>query len=334
MNCFAADDRLMKALLASSHTIHGRYFMVMTSGVGTNDGLWTGNLAGLSGANAKCLSDLSKYDWFGKGRIISLNSQTVKAFLCDGTTCQEPLPNTGYVLARANSTASGGASLYTDAGGIGPTVDWDAQLDTTTWSGGLYFGVTANWWSGRGVGTDSAWSTTSASATQCSTWASASNGLTGRIGATAGSPPTAYWSSTTNTCDLTRRLVCLVTQPGSDDEPDIFDFTDLTLVTRSASHEGSAVVTGFAETLLASVMVDSGTTRQVRKNGGGAWARSVEVSPGDTLNVRMQSPATAATTKTMQVTVGKRTADFVITTMDDQPNAFTLTDLWDTPLHF
>ena len=176
INSSAADNRLMKALLAADNSTHGRYFMVMTSGVASNDGLWTGSLAGLSGANAKCLSDLTKYDWFGKSRIISLNSQTVKAFLCDGTSCQEPLASTGYVFARANSTASGGASLYTNGSGIGPTVDWDAQIDTIAWSAGLYFGVSASWWSGRGLGTDPAWSTTSG-ANHCTTWSSSSGAV-------------------------------------------------------------------------------------------------------------------------------------------------------------
>ncbi len=326
MTSLAVDNRLMQALLGSQQ-IQGRYFMVLSSGVAANDGLWNGNLGGLAGANSKCLSDLNKYDWFGKNKIISLNSQTVKAFLCDGTTCQEPQANTGYVFARANSTVSGGASLYAGTLGIGPTIDWDAQVDTTTWSGGLYFGVSGNYWSGRGAGTDTAWSSTS-DTNRCTVWASSSGGVTGRVGVTAGTLPTAYWSGTTNVCSTNLRLVCMVTQPGMDDQPDAFDFSDLTLVTKNSSHEASSVLAGFAGSLLASVMVDSGTSRQVRKNGAGSWASSVEISAGDTLNLRMQSPTTPATAKKMTVTVGQGIADFDLTTLDDQPDVFTLTDLW------
>ena len=87
--------------------------------VRTKDG-YNGNLGGLSGADAICLSELQTYDWKGKSEAGTLTSGRVKAWLCDSSTCNDFVPDSIYIMAKADSTTTGGAALYVAADGSGP----------------------------------------------------------------------------------------------------------------------------------------------------------------------------------------------------------------------
>lgn len=100
-------------------------------------GTYNGNLSGLSGADATCLSDLTANDWMGKGSAGTLTAARVKAFLCDDTTCNNLASSTQYYFARSSVPATGGASFTTDGTGRGPG-------DTNIWSGATRFGVAGN----------------------------------------------------------------------------------------------------------------------------------------------------------------------------------------------
>lgn len=288
--------------------VNGRYHLILS-----NNG-WNGGLGGLAGANAKCLTELTTYDWYGKAGV-TLDATTVKAWLCDGSSCQDLQPNTGYLFGLANTATSGGASLYTDGSGLGPGLDMMVHVAGSLWSQVSYLGAAVQFWTGRSAGTNSTWG--AGHADHCLDWVSTSNLVYGRTGGTGATPMTAVWSINSFGCNVSRRLLCAVTNMGTDDTPDPFDFTDVTLGSLSTVYESSAVITGFSGTIHASVMATNGTNRLVRKNSTGSWLRSVELSPGDTLNVQMTSPATASTSADMHVTVGRVMADWRITTAND-----------------
>ena len=172
---------------------------------------WNGNLGGLAGADAKCLTELGTTytSWRGystansNGQIIA---SKVKSFLC-GTTCNNLMPLTTYYFARADSGTPGGASFTTDASGLGPG-------NANAWSAANYFSGTYSWWSGRIVSgsnfCSTAYNSGGAFYTACSSnWASSSSGITATYGATANTD-TKRWFESTSTCDLSLYLICFV----------------------------------------------------------------------------------------------------------------------------
>jgi len=106
---------------------------------------WDGNLGGLAGADAKCLSDLTTYNWKGKTDASArglLVAGKVKAFLCT-SSCNMATPSTTYHFARSGSTTIGGASFLTNASGQGPD-------DTAgNWAATNYFSTARGFWSNR-----------------------------------------------------------------------------------------------------------------------------------------------------------------------------------------
>src|SRR5262245_11583714 len=116
---FAFNPAMFGSLLtyvSSGGVTYSRNYLVVTNGT------WGGNLGGVSGANSKCLTDLPTYDWRGKSQV-TLNSSTVHAFLCDGTTCNNLLASTGYTFAVSNIPSYGGQSIFTNSSGSGPYID-------------------------------------------------------------------------------------------------------------------------------------------------------------------------------------------------------------------
>lgn len=95
-----------------------------------------------------------------------------------------------------------------------------------------------------------------------------------------------------------------------DTTPDTFDFTDITGATGSMAYESSKRVLGFVGPSTASVT--SGTA-EVRVNGGGSWATSVDVHPGDILNIRMTTGAGSGAVTSATVTIGTSEVDWNIT---------------------
>jgi hypothetical protein len=160
---------------------------------------WNGNLGGLSGADAKCLTELqTTYNWKGKSSAGTLTSTRVHAFLCDGTTCNNLLPNTFYMIAKAGSTTAGGSAFKTDASGGGPGVQnyWDDN--------GLVTGIT---WTSRAAGSAELWGTTPYGSNHCTGWSSTSGN--GRAG-DASANDQLRWSEGNYACSSTGFLYCFV----------------------------------------------------------------------------------------------------------------------------
>lgn len=274
------------------------YFVAMSSNVPN------GNLGGLAGANSTCLANLQSNNWMGKSNVF-LDSSTVKAWLCDGSTCQNTMASKTYAFALSGTPATGGGTFTTDASALGPG-------DATGWNLASTFGTTSVfYWTGRNSTSATQWANTS-NGSHCSGWTSSSSGVSG-MRATSNSTIATRWLNATSTCDSsTRRLICLVdyTQ-GIDQLPSPFYFLN-TEAPASTLVEESTVVGGFVGPVTASV---SGNGAEIRANHTGSWVTSgLSVQPGDTINVRMTSSSSIGTTLTTTVTVGTGTATWWVTT--------------------
>lgn len=177
-------------------------------------GTWNGNLGGRAGADSKCLSDLTTYDWLNKADAVSrglLTSTKVKAFLCTNTTaasCNQALPLVTYTFAVSDSPAIGGATFTTDSDSRGPA-------NTQNWTGVNYFGTDARYWSNRGNGSASLWPTGGQSIPGSQTCASGSaydsnsSGWNGNTG-NANSAGSNRWNDISFPCNTLQRLICMV----------------------------------------------------------------------------------------------------------------------------
>jgi hypothetical protein len=175
----------------------GGGFFVLTSNS------FLGGFGGLSGADATCLSELQANNWKNKAGA-TLNSTTVKAFLCNDSTCVNPLPNTVYTFAKAGDITAGGATFTTNASGQGPG-------DSADWSGLTYFNGAAEYWSGRTGGTGTLWGLTSTGQT-CLNWTSGIDSEFGSMGITSGTSTTRF-SNNTYDCFQGGALICIVNPP-------------------------------------------------------------------------------------------------------------------------
>lgn len=169
---------------------------------------WTGNLGGLSGADAKCLTELTTYDWMGKSSA-TITASNVKAFLCDSSTCNNPEGDTTYNFAVANSPSTGGDSFTTDSTGRGPG-DNSAWNTSTTFSGG-------QWWSNRSDASASTtlWDLTPRGSGDCGGWTHGTGsppwGSRGRTNIT----DEKRWEAGSNDCSNPLPLICMVHPDGS-----------------------------------------------------------------------------------------------------------------------
>lgn len=173
-----------------------------TSGFFVMISAYNGNLGGLSGANAKCLTSLTNSNWLGKG-VATLNSSTVKAWLCDSSTCQDPKPSTTYYVAKAGDLSVGGGSFTTDMYGRGPG-------DTNSWNSSIYFNDSGTYWTGRLRGSSSTlWPGTGDPGNTCNSWTSTASGLQGQVGR-ASNTQDRWGYPSTNWCASSRPLICIV----------------------------------------------------------------------------------------------------------------------------
>ena len=184
---------------ASVVTSETGYF-VITSGT------WNGNLGGIAGANAKCLSDLTANDWMGKADAVSrgmLDNENVKALMCR-TSCQTALSNVTYYFAVSGDNTKGGASFTTDSAGSGTG-------DAANWSGSTYFDGTKSYWTGLNASSATLWTSTSnhGGTWYCSSWNDGTSGTTGEDG-TSNSTGITRWENSKPTCDNVRNLICMV----------------------------------------------------------------------------------------------------------------------------
>jgi len=114
---------------------------------------YNGNLGGLDGASAACLTELTtNTNWRGYADAQSrgmLDIAHVQAFLCDGGAwaaifCNNLLPLTTYYYARVGNTNAGGASFTTNQYGEGP-----GPNDTNSWASANRFGGAYTYWANR-----------------------------------------------------------------------------------------------------------------------------------------------------------------------------------------
>lgn len=167
---------------------------------------WDGNLGGLAGANEKCLAELTDHPWKGKTNAPALTSDSVKAFLCSSTECQNLLPYTEYKFAVARNPWLGGARFMTDVNGVGPD-----NLDN--WNDTSHFGtVDVNYWTNRARGTQTYWyNSPEGAAYSCVDWTNANAGGSGLYGINRvlGSASN-RWSRGTSSCSSAFPLLCFV----------------------------------------------------------------------------------------------------------------------------
>lgn len=272
--------------------------------------VWTGNLGGLAGADAKCLDELtvsgSNYDFLGKTGT-TLNSTTVKAFLCDGTSCNHPDVGETYWTAVANNRASGGTSFVTNSHAQGPN-------NSTNWNAWTMFQGVTGAWTGREQGSSATlWSIRPGAVNHCTNWSDGLGSGSGRAGF-FNSTLANRWSDTADlACNSTRALLCIVTgAPQTPNVPTAFSFATTTNAIRGNTYETSTVVAGFTGSLTATAQ---GGGALLRVNGAGGWLASVTVTAGDTLNVQMVASAADNGTATTTVMVGTRAASWLITNL-------------------
>ena len=174
---------------------------------------YTGNLGGDSGADAKCLTDLTtNTGWKGYTDANArglLTSSHVHAFgVCtsaNGTTNLKS--NTQYIFADANNSANGGASFTTNGSGMGPG-------DSANWFASDHFGADYLYWTNIGTGTGTLWDGTqcmNSAGAACNDFSNGGNGYVGPLGEFAnGNTGTNRWESATPLCNTTQHLVCYV----------------------------------------------------------------------------------------------------------------------------
>lgn len=174
---------------------------------------WNGNLGGISGADAKCLTELGTTytSWRGYSTANSngqITAGKVHAFLCVREGCNNLMPLTTYYFAYANDGTPGGASFTTDATGLGPN-------DSAIWSAANYFSGTYTYWMNRqddpgGGVTPTKWTNdSSGTSDECARWTDSSSGSLGDYGNSSMTDARRWWESR-NFCDNTKRLICFV----------------------------------------------------------------------------------------------------------------------------
>jgi hypothetical protein len=108
--------------------------------------------------------------------------------------------------------------------------------------------------------------------------------------------------------------------PGQDDTPDAFAFTDVTGQALSAVITSDlATISGIGPAAVA-VSVSGGGSPQISINGG-AWATSGTISSGQSLRVRLTSATTLNTLRSATVTVGTVSDQWDVTTSTTDPCA-------------
>ncbi len=194
----------------SNCTATGNYSPTTPSGSGyfvMSGTTYNGNLGGLAGADALCLTELTtNTGWMGYSTA-NANGQLVvskvHAFpVCLGS-CSSLMPLTTYYFANAGNGAAGGASFTTDANGDGP-------YDAANWSAANYFSGNYSYWSNRRSASNTVWMDSTNFTVSCGSWNSSSSGSTGDAGNSSQTTSLRFHSFSTPTCDTTQHLICYV----------------------------------------------------------------------------------------------------------------------------
>lgn len=165
---------------------------------------YSSNIGNLTGANATCLTDLTNNDWNGKAEAVSrglLNSTKVRAWLCNGSSCQNLQADVNYQFAVSGSTTKGGATIRTS--------DGVTHNNTQNWSGHNYWGV-ANYFTGRSVGSDTVFGDPVYSPCRNWTYAGTNGGDVAPQGDSNNTTRHRWYQTQYGTCNQTLKLVCMV----------------------------------------------------------------------------------------------------------------------------
>ncbi len=176
------------------------WFFVLTNGT-RNWNLWW-----LAWANAKCLSDLTTYDWMWKASAGTLSSDNVKAWLCDPFSCQNPNGNKIYTFAKSWNASIGWAKMIVNSSQQWPN-------DSSYWNTSAYFWSTYYYWTNRS-GTSALWYTYVNQNTlnqTCQWWESSSSSYYWRTWYSASNNNYRFLYGDANfTCNNNRYLICIV----------------------------------------------------------------------------------------------------------------------------
>lgn len=178
-------------------------------------GTYTGNLGGLSGANATCLTELTNNNWNGKSAAQGfgiLNATHVFAYLCDGSTCNTPTAGKKYYFANAADASAGGSYFTPDGNGsFGyDTASYCGTSDNVSYSALSTFNTLATYWTNRAVGcgmTSSNTPNSTTSSSNCSGFSSTTG--TAYAGISNSSIASRYANSQVS-CASSLKLVCMV----------------------------------------------------------------------------------------------------------------------------
>lgn len=170
---------------------------------------WDGNLGGLSGANSKCLTELTTItSWMGYATALAagqLTAAKVKAFLCDSSVCGGTLPSTTYYFAKVGDATAGGANFSTDSSGYGPNNNYN-------WASPNYFNGTEYYFTGNSYSDNSGlqkfFGRSPYSGFNCTNWSSNSSGVTGVYGYSNSTGNSRYLY--TQNCNTIGKLICVV----------------------------------------------------------------------------------------------------------------------------
>lgn len=296
---------------------------------------YTGNLGGLSGADAACLTEIGTTYTSWRGYSVAnsrgmVNGTYVKALLCDDTSCNRTKPSTAYYFSYASSATPGGASFTTDSSGLGPN-------DSYLWSAANYFSGTYEYWTNMSTTSATQWATLPAgdiygSYLHCSNWTDSTNGQTGLVGS---SPQfdAGRWGGASGYCNVQRRLICMVqpvcsgvSLPAFTDATNQVTGTQVTsnIVQVTGSSCGSLAVsitgTGSPEY---QICADSSCSSVVQ-----AWTSTAGfIAPNQYIRVRQTTSASASTAITATLNVETLSTTWTATTGACDPSAFSFTDL-------
>ena len=180
-------------------------------------GSYTGNLGGLSGADAKCLSELTSNNWNGKSAAQGfglLNATHVHAFLCDTGTCNSPTASKSYYFATAGDTSAGGSYFTADSGGrFGNGTGGNIyNPDGIQWSALSTFNVVASIWTNEGINTSSTSNTPNYNTANgsCNGWAEGTGGSNAGLYGNTGAADNTRWNQNYTGCGAAKRIACFV----------------------------------------------------------------------------------------------------------------------------
>lgn len=168
--------------------------------------LTNGDMGGISGAAATCLSSLQSSDWLGKSTAEAngqLTQGNVRPWLCTLTECQNLRSEDIYTYASISNTTRGGGTMTASVEGY-------TEDDGLAYENNAAFGNDngfRRFWTGRGIENQTPYSST------CTDWTSNSSG----INSTNTPSDVSYYpeklGTTIDNCNTSQRLICIVDPP-------------------------------------------------------------------------------------------------------------------------